>query len=77
MDKFYNQKLFELETSINELDVEDDYFIQFGVDAPVLQKERYIHSLINGDDNNLIKYSKQQVFEFTVAYMAKLFNVTK
>ncbi|AIM37813.1 hypothetical protein CMU02_06795 [Elizabethkingia anophelis] len=49
----------------------------FGVDAPVLQKERYIQSLINGDDNNLIKYSKQQVFEFTVAYMAKLFNVTK
>lgn len=49
----------------------------FGVDAPVLQKERYIHSLINGDENNLIKYSKQQVFEFTVAYMAKLFNVTK
>lgn len=48
----------------------------FGVDAPVLQKERYIHSLINGDENNLIKYSKQQVFEFTVAYMAKLFNVT-
>ena len=47
----------------------------FGVDAPVQQKDRYIQSLINGDENNLIKYSKDQVFNFTVKYMAVLFNV--
>ncbi|PZU22540.1 MAG: tetracycline regulation of excision, RteC [Chryseobacterium sp.] len=38
MEKFYNQKLFELETSINELKVEDDYFIQ--------QVEAVIHLIL-------------------------------
>lgn len=38
MEKFYNQKLFELETSINELEVEDDYFIQ--------QVEAVIHLIL-------------------------------
>ena len=38
MEKFYSQKLLELETSINELEVEDDYFIQ--------QVEAVIHLIL-------------------------------
>lgn len=49
----------------------------FGVDAPAQQIERYMQSLINSDANNLIKYSEQNVYEFTRAYLTKLLNVTK
>lgn len=49
----------------------------FGVNSPIYQKEHYIQSLINGDANNLLKYSKEEVFKFSLDYMTKLFNVKK
>lgn len=44
-------------------------------DAPEWQKERYIVALVNGDQNNLLKYSKDEVFNFTVKYMAILLDI--
>lgn len=47
----------------------------FGVGAPIFQREHYIQSLVNGNGNNLLKYTKDEVFKFTLNYMAQLFNV--
>ncbi|TQM50626.1 hypothetical protein BDE36_2373 [Arcticibacter tournemirensis] len=47
----------------------------FGVDAPAHQKQRYIENLIKGDRNNLIKYSKEEVLQFTKSYMKNLFKI--